>query len=129
MYISLPHRCGLDTVSKSSRLTRPSLLNRIGLILHSALLIASCSTSTPQTTPQLVSVYSTSAATPWLEPLYACAEPFAVISRVDDPKAAEIVLQIGEPEFLSSFAYQIDEEEILIVTHRQSPIQNLTLDE
>jgi hypothetical protein len=48
---------------------------------------------------------------------------------VDDPNSADIVLQIGEPEFLSSFAYQIDEEEILIVAHRQFPIQNLTLDE
>ncbi len=26
-------------------------------------------------------------------------------------------------------AYQIDEEEILIVTHRESPVQNLTLEE
>jgi len=38
-------------------------------------------------------------------------------------------LRVGEPKFLTSFAYQIDEEEILIVTHRQSPVQNLTLDE
>ena len=36
---------------------------------------------------------------------------------------------MGEPEFLASPAYQIDTEEILIVTHRQSPVQNLTLEE
>jgi hypothetical protein len=36
---------------------------------------------------------------------------------------------VGEPEFLASPAYQIDTEEILIVTHRQSPVQNLTLEE
>jgi hypothetical protein len=40
-----------------------------------------------------------------------------------------MVLRVGEPGFLTSFVYQIDEEEILIVTHRQSPIQNLTLEE
>jgi hypothetical protein len=34
-------------------------------------------------------------------------------------------LQIGEPDFLSGFAYQVDEEEILVVTHRQSLIQSL----
>jgi hypothetical protein len=36
---------------------------------------------------------------------------------------------VGEPEFLAASAYQIDMEEILIVTHRQSPVQNLTLEE
>ena len=85
--------------------------------------------STPQPTPQLVSVYSTSAAQPWLTELYVCGESSAVISRVDDPSEADISLRVGEPEFLASPAYQIDEEEILIVTHRQSPVQNLTLEE
>ena len=61
--------------------------------------------------------------------MYSCAESFAVIERVDDPVSADIALQIGEPNYLSGFAYQIDEEEILIVTHRQSPIQNLTLED
>ena len=93
------------------------------------LLISACSTGTPQNTPQVVLVYSSSAATPWLSEVYLCAESLAVISRVDNPDSADIGLRVGEPEFLSSFAYQIDEEEILIVTHRQSPIQNLTLDE
>jgi hypothetical protein len=94
-----------------------------------ALLISSCSTSTPQTPLEVVSVYSTSAATPWLDSLYICAESAAVISRADDPSTADISLLIGEPEYLASFAYQIGEEEILIVTHRQSPVQNLTLEE
>jgi hypothetical protein len=48
---------------------------------------------------------------------------------VDNPSAAEIVLRVGEPAFLNSPAFQIDTEEILIVTHRQSPVQNLTLGE
>ena len=93
------------------------------------LLLSSCGTKPPQTTPQLVTVYSTSAATPWLANVYECAESFTIISRVDDPPTADIVLRVGEPDYLIGFAYQIDEEEILIVTHRQSPVQNLTLDE
>jgi hypothetical protein len=48
---------------------------------------------------------------------------------MDDPASAEIVLRVGEPEFLDVSAYQIDTEEILIVAHRQSPVQNLTLEE
>ncbi|HLO17966.1 MAG TPA: hypothetical protein VK206_24260, partial [Anaerolineales bacterium] len=88
-----------------------------------------CSTSTPPATPQVVTVYSTSAAQPWLEPLYTCAGSLVVISRVGDTSSADIVLRVGEPKFLDSPAYQIDTEDILVVTHRQSPVQNLTLEE
>ncbi len=102
--------------------------NDIFLFLISSFLLFSCSPSTPSTMPQLVSVYATSAAQPWLPEVYACAGSSAVISRVDDPSAADIVLRIGEPSFLDSPAFQIDAEEILIVTHRQSPIQNLELE-
>jgi hypothetical protein len=97
-------------------------------LIFFTLLLASCSTNTPQTTPEVVSVHSTFAAEPWLTELYACADSFATLVRVDDPDTADIALQVGEPEFLSSFAYQIDEEEILVVTHRQSPIQNMDLE-
>ena len=94
-----------------------------------SLLICSCSTSTPQTPPQVVSVYSSSSAQPWLADLYSCAESIAIIRISDSPSDADIRLQVGEPKYLSSFAYQIDEEEILIVTHRQSPVENLTLED
>ncbi len=52
-----------------------------------------------------------------------------MISRVDDPSNAAITLRVGEPQSLSSPAYQIDTEEILVVTQRQSPVQNLSLEE
>ena len=103
--------------------------NDILVFLLFSFLLFSCSTSTPQPTPQPVSVYSTFAAQPWLTELYACAGSSAAISRVDAPSIADISLRVGEPEFLASPAYQIDVEEILIVTHRQSPVQNLTLEE
>lgn len=96
--------------------------------LLSSFLVLSCSTNPPQTTPQVVTVFSTSAAQPWLSEIYVCAGSSIVISRVDDSSSADIVLRVGEPEFLALPAYQIDTEEILIVTHRQSPIQNLNLE-
>lgn len=102
-------------------------LTRIPLLFY-LLLIPACSTSTPLATPEIVTVYSTFAAEPWLSPLYECAGTSAVLSRADDPSSAQIVLRVGEPAFLASFAYQIDTEEILVVTHRQSPVQNLNLE-
>jgi len=102
--------------------------NDILLFLFSFMLF-SCAPATPPATPQVVTVHSTSAAQPWLDPLYACAGSSSVISRVDEPSSADIVLRVGEPEILVSSAFQIDTEQILIVTHRQSPVQNLTLEE
>lgn len=101
---------------------------RILLFTFCLLLISSCSTATPPVTPEVVPVYSTAAAEPWLSSLYTCAEGTTVLERVDDPAAAQIALRVGEPSVLPSFAYQIDTEEILIVTHRQSPVQNLNLE-
>ncbi len=124
----LLHRGPSTAFGKHSlRSGRPSR-NDMLLFLLSTFLF-SCSPSIPSITPQLVSVYSTSAAQPWLPQLYECAGTSSVISRVDDPSAADIVLRVGEPPFLNSPAFQIDTEEILIVTHRQSPVQNLTLEE
>jgi hypothetical protein len=104
-------------------------VNDILFFLLCSLLLFSCSTPTASVTPALVTVYSTSAAQPWLPEVYNCAGTSSVISRLDDPAAADIVLRIGEPPVLNSPAFQIDTEEILIVTHRQSPIQNLTVEE
>jgi len=105
-------------------------IDGILFFLISTLLISSCSTSTPPPTPQVVSVFSSSAAEPWLSGLYDCAarQNNVTLSRVDDSNAADIVLQIGEPT-ITTFAYQVDTEEILIVTQRQSPVQNLNLED
>jgi hypothetical protein len=99
------------------------------LVILFPLLISSCSTTAPPITPQVVTVYSTAAAEPWLADLYTCAGASSVLNRVDDPSTADIALRVGEPKILSASAYQIDTEEILIVTHRQSPVNNLTLED
>ncbi len=122
----LLRRLGLGTPLRGTRPAVPR--NDILFFLLSSFLLFSCSTSTPASTPQVVTVYSTSAAQPWLAPLYDCAGSSVVLARVDDASSADIALRVGEPEFLASAAYQIDTEEILIVTHRQSPVQNLTLE-
>jgi len=105
-----------------------TLRNDMLFFLLSSFLLFSCSPSTPSASPQLVTVYSTSAAQPWLSPLYECAGTSSVISRVDDPSAADIVLRVGEPPLLNSSVYQIDQEEIWITAHRESSISNMDLE-
>ncbi len=61
--------------------------------------------------------------------MFTCAPPGTVIRVANTPAEADISLRLGEPDFLSTPAFQIDTEEILIVTHRQSPVQNMTVEE
>jgi hypothetical protein len=127
--MSLRAHCAKQNPRSFLRAIKPPPRHNIFFLFLSSFLIFSCSTNTTPATPQLVSVYSTSAAEPWLPALYNCAGTAVAISRVDDPVTADIVLRVGEPKILTSSAYQIDSEDILIVTHRQSPVQNLTLEE
>ena len=93
-------------------------------------LLASCApttTSTPET--KIVDVFATPTTQPWLTDAFACAPTGTIIRVTGDPAAADISLHLGEPDNLTATAYQIDTEEILVVTHRQSPVQNMTAEE
>ena len=96
--------------------------------LLSSFIVVSCTPATQTSQTQVVSVYATFAAQSWLTELYTCADNSSVNLNLttDEP---DITLRVGEPEIIISPLYQIDEEEILIVTNRESPIQNLTLTE
>jgi hypothetical protein len=105
------------------------MVKTISLFLLSSFLLFSCAPGTEISSQSpIVTVYATSAAGPWLTELYACADGQSVVLSVT-PNTPQIYLQLGEPVNLVSASYQIDEEEILVVTHRESPIQNLTLAE
>lgn len=98
-------------------------------LLSLIILLASCAPTTTTTLEtQVVNVYATPATQPWLTDVFACAPVATVIRVVDSPADAEISLRLGEPDLLATPAFQIDTEEILVVTHRQSKIQNLTLE-
>ena len=107
------------------------MIMRLKLVLHILLvmLVASCApTVTPETKTQTVSVYATPSTQPWMANVFACAPAGTAIRVADDPASADISLRLGEPDFWSVFVYQIDTEEILVVTHRQSPVQNMTVE-
>jgi hypothetical protein len=97
-------------------------------LLLLSFIISSCATATQIAQTEIVNVYATSAAQPWLTELYSCAENLSVTLNIS-ANEPDILLRVGEPENIISPIYKIDEEEILIVTNRESPIQNLTLAE
>lgn len=94
--------------------------------LLGSLLFVSCASPTPAAATQTVTAYATSSAEPWMSDLFACANDLHIAVRVT-ADAPEIVLRVGEPEALSLPAFQIGEEELLVVTHRESPVQILSL--
>jgi hypothetical protein len=105
-------------------------MKRLVSFLTFLVFLSACAPAKTQITPsQVVKVYATSAVGPWLTELFDCAATYSAVVEMTDPGSAEIILRIGEPKNLISPAYQIDSEEILIVTHRESPVQNLSLDE
>lgn len=90
--------------------------------------LTSCTTPTPTTPAETITAYATASAQPWMDELFACANQQKILIKVT-AENPDIFLRIGEPEALVSPAYQIGEEEILVMVNRESPIQNLTLPE
>lgn len=103
---------------------------RQALIASLLLWIAACA-PTPTAAPvSQADVYASAAAGPWLTEAFTCAaDSNLVLNVVHDPAQADLILRIGEPADLSTPAFQIDTEEILVVTHRESPLQNMTLEQ
>jgi hypothetical protein len=63
-----------------------------------------------------------------MQEVYACANDLSIILKVTDQKP-EIYFQFGEPDVLLDFAYQIDDQEIIVVANSQSELQTISLDE
>lgn len=92
--------------------------------------IAACAPVSPSLpVPEIIGVYTTPSTQPWLAEVFACAPPGTAVRVVSSPAQADISLRLGEPEILASPAFQVDTEEILVVTHRQSPAQNMSLED
>lgn len=92
-------------------------------------LVSCAPVSTQVSETQAISVYSTLATQTWLAEVFACAPAGTIVRVADDPIPADISLRLGEPDFVPDFVYQIDTEEVLVVTHRQSPVQNMTVED
>jgi hypothetical protein len=104
---------------------------KLRLALISLFLLLSACAPTPTAAPvSQANVYASAAAGPWLSEAFDCASNLNLaLNVVTDPVQADLILRIGEPAGLTTPAFQIDTEEILVVTHRESPLQNMTLEQ
>lgn len=100
----------------------------LSLTLAICLFLAACSTPTPSRTTQIINVYLTSAADPWTNNVYDCA-PAGSAVNLTDPDSAQITLRVGEPDHLTTPAFQLSTEDILVVTNLQTGVYDLSADQ
>lgn len=105
------------------------MVNKYRVVIESLLavwifLLSACSGTQAASTdslPEVVDVYASQAAQPWLGVMFACADAYGAIIRLNDPANAQVVLRVGEPNLLEGFAYQVGEEEIALAVHPENP--------
>ncbi len=96
-----------------------------------SLLLASCSPAAPTAAPEPITVQYSAAAQPWLPGVYDCAggTPIFAEQRAVQyfDSSADLAIRLGEPEQMTTPAFEIGIEEIIVVVHSQNPITNLSL--
>ncbi len=128
MVLRLCHPFGVCFQTLKAIMAGVIQMKRILFLLSSFLLFSCAPATQPPAQTEAIPVYATPSAQPWMSELFACANKLSLTLNVT-AESPEIYLRLGEPETLLVPAYQIDEEELLIVTHRESPVQNLSLEE
>jgi len=96
----------------------PSTALRACFLLSS--FIFSCTPASGQSTPQIVNVYATASASPWLEELFACAADLSAVLNVS-AESPDILLRVGEPPGLVTPAFQVGTEDLVVITNNARP--------
>lgn len=86
--------------------------------------LISCSSTQSSTQTQFVTINYSPFTEFQMEEVFTCANDLSIILKITDQKP-EISFQFGEPDVLLDFAYQIDEEEIIVVVNKQNEMQNV----
>ncbi len=89
--------------------------------------IFACSSPQPTAQNQIVTISYSPYTEFQMDEVYACANDLSIILKISENP--EIKFQLGEPDVLLDFAYQIGDEEIIVVSNKQSQLQSLSLDE
>ncbi len=94
-------------------------------------LLPSCNSATPTIPEESITVLYTAAAAPWLASLYDCAGANVVTTEERaadflDLHSVDMAIRIGQTANMTSPAYQIGSEELLVIINPQNPINALT---
>lgn len=90
--------------------------------------LISCSPKQTNTQTQIVTISYSPYTEFQMDEVYDCANGLSIILKVTD-QVPEIRFQLGEPDILLDFAYQIDEEEMIVVVNKQNELQDASVEE
>jgi hypothetical protein len=97
------------------------------VMLMAAIALEGCGGGT-RSVQEVLTVRATSATSPWLGDVYACA-PSGTAIAIADPDSAQLLIRLGEPPTLAEPAYQIGFDDLLVVVHPLTAIGHLTADQ
>ena len=111
-------------------------IQHINRFLLFAFLVSSvaCSPATPTATPETFRVQYSFATQPWLEKLSGCADGDILATELrpvgfQDPQSTDLVMRIGQPEIITTPAFQFGTEDLIVIVNRQNPINRLSADQ
>jgi hypothetical protein len=104
------------------------------VIILMLFLLASCNPLTPTMPAEPISVQYTAASILWLDNLNDCTDgntvtPKQVPADLIDPQSVDLAIRVGQPDKITSPAYQIGSEEILVITNSQNPVKSVTAEQ
>ena len=94
----------------------------LGLLL---MVMGSACSARPAPSLATLSVYSTSAAVPWLSTAYDCT-PAGTAIVLGPPDEADVILRLTEPRQLVGAAFQVGSDDLLVVTHPEVAVGQLS---
>ncbi len=105
-----------------------TLKQAFSCLLCFALILAftACGPTTPTPAPQVVNLYASPSTQAWQAALFDCAAQQGLVLALSDPASADIVLRLGEPASLTTPAFQIGSEQVLVVVNPANPLGRLT---
>jgi len=98
------------------------------LFLSALILLTACGAQPAQATPQLVKAYVTTAASSRLTDLYNCSTPSTAI-LLSDPQTADLTIRLSAPNPLSSPAFQIGTDDVVVIVSSKNSIDHLSIDQ
>jgi len=106
----------------------------ITFLILACCLLPACNSATPTAGAEPITVQYTAAAAPWLADLFECAGANLVTAEQRaanfmDPQSVNMAIRIGPSADITSLAYQISNEELVVILNPQNPINALTAEQ
>jgi hypothetical protein len=103
-------------------------------LILASFLLPSCNSATQTVPAEPITVQYTAAAAPWLTDLYDCAGANVVTSEQRaanflDLQSVNMAIRIGQSANLTSPAYQIGSDQLLVIVNPHNPIDALTAEQ